>query len=173
MYEVSELMATAKWKLAKGKTWRSKLEAEHPNHGKVVPVPVRMQKRFGTGTMLIPRPLDVDAIMRRAKKGKLVTQAQIREKLAGEAGADSACPMTTGMFIRIAAETAEEDLRAGRKRVTPYWRMIKDDGQLNEKFPGGAKAQAAKLRQEGFTIQAARGCQAPRVTDFDKHLVAF
>ena len=121
--------------------------------------------------MLIPRPLDVDGVMRQANKGKLVTQSQIREKLAREAGADSTCPMTTGMFTRIAAETAEEDLRAGRKRVTPYWRTIKDDGQLNEKLPGGANAQAARLRQEGFAIQAAAGRQAPRVADFDKHLV--
>ena len=79
-----------------------------------------MQKRFGTGTMLIPRPLDVDAIMRRAKKGKLVTQAQIREKLAGEAGADSACPMTTGMFIRIAAKRRRrtfERAGSGSRRI--------------------------------------------------------
>jgi hypothetical protein len=47
---------TTKWKLAKGKTWRQKLEQEHPNHGRIVAIPPRMQKRFGTGTMLIPKP---------------------------------------------------------------------------------------------------------------------
>ena len=59
------------WKLKAGATWRQKLEQEHPNHGKIVPIPPRMQKRFGTGTMVIPRPLDVDAVMRKARKGKL------------------------------------------------------------------------------------------------------
>ena len=49
-------MARAKWKLAEGKTWRQKLEQEHPNHGKIVAVPARMRKRFGRGTMLIPKP---------------------------------------------------------------------------------------------------------------------
>ena len=165
-------MATAKWKLAKGKTWRQKLTQEHPNHGKVVPVPPRMRKRFGTGTMLIPRPIDVDAIMRSVRKGKLITQSRIREWLARAAGADSACPLTTGMFIRIAAEAANEDLHAGKKRVTPYWRTIKDDGGLNDKFPGGAKAQAASLRREGFTIRPAKGAGAPKVSDFEKSLVS-
>ncbi len=62
-----------------------------------------MQKRFGTGTMLIPKPLDVDALIRKVRKGKLVTQARIREKLAKEFKADTACPITTGIFVRIAA----------------------------------------------------------------------
>lgn len=162
---------TATWKLGKGKTWRQKLEQEHPNHGKIVPVPPRMQKRFGTGTMLIPRPLYVDAAMRKPKRGKLVTQSAIGNKLAKESGADSACPMTTGIFVRIVAEAAEEDRLEGKKRITPYWRTIKDDGKLNEKFPGGGKAQAAKLRLEGFTIRVGKGKQPPRVEDYQKYIV--
>ena len=162
---------TATWRLAEGKTWRQKLKEEHPNHGKVLPVPARMQKRFGTGLMLIPRPLDVDAAMRMAKKGKLITQSQIRDQLAAESNADCTCPLTTGIFIRVAAEAAEEDQRAGKKRITPYWRTIRDDGKLMEKFPGGPRAQAVRLRREGFTIQPGKGKQPPRVKDFDKYLV--
>ena len=138
-------MATIKWKLKAGMTWRRKLEQEHPKHGKLVPVPPRMHKRFGTGTMLIPRPLDVDAIVRQVRKGKLITQSALGDRLAQQSRADSTCPMTTGIFLRMVAEAAEEDLRGGKKRVTPYWRTIKDDGKLNEKFPGGVKAQAAHL----------------------------
>ena len=164
-------MAKVKWKLAKGKTWRGKLEEEHPNHGKVVAIPPRMQKRFGKGTMLIPRPRDVDAAMRQAKKGTLITQSQIRDQLARASSADHSCPLTTGIFVRVVAEAAEEDREAGKKRITPYWRTIKDDGKLNEKFPGGVRAQAAKLRQEGFTIQAGKGKQPPSVKDFETYLV--
>ncbi|MDI6603312.1 MAG: MGMT family protein [Patescibacteria group bacterium] len=36
--------------------------------------------------------------------------------------------------------------------VTPYWRVIKSDGSLNEKFSGGVKSQANYLKKEGFTI---------------------
>ncbi len=164
-------MAKTGWKLPKGSTWRQKLEQEHPNHGKIVPVPLRMQKRFGTGTMLIPRPLDVDAVMRKVRKGKLITASRIRDEVASQSKADSACPMTTGMFIRIVAEAAEEDRRAEKKRITPYWRTIKDNGDLNEKFPGQAKAQAAKLRAEGFAIEPGKGKRPPKVKDFERYLM--
>ena len=166
-------MAKVTWKLAKGKTWRQKLEQDHPNHGKIVRIPPRMQKRFGTGTMVIPRPLDVDAAMREVRKGKLVTQSALRDRLARDSKVDHACPLTTGIFLRIAAEAAEESRRAGKKRITPYWRTIRDNGRLNEKFPGGARAQAALLRAEGFTIQAGKGKQPPRVIDFERSLVRF
>jgi len=159
------------WKPGGGATWRQKLEQQHPSHGKIVTVPPRMQKSFGTGTMLIPRPLDVDAVMRSVRKGRLMTSSQVRDRLAKQAHADSACPLTTGIFMRVVAEAAEEDARAGRQRVTPYWRTIKDNGALNEKFPGGAAAQAARLRAEGFAIEAGRGKQPPRIREFERYLV--
>ena len=161
----------AKWRLAEGKTWRGKLEEEHPNHGKVVRIPAKMQKRFGRGTMLIPRPLDMDGLIRKIRKGKLLSQSQLRDKLAAAAGAHCACPLTSGMFLRIVAEAAEEDLAGGKKRVTPYWRVIKDDGGLNDRFPGGAKAHAKRLRAEGFSIAPAKGKKPPKVRDFDRFLV--
>lgn len=145
-------MAKKTWKLAAGKTWRGKLEAEHANHDKVVRIPPGMQKSYGKGTLLIPRPLDVDAVMRSVRPSRLITIGQIRQKLAKAAKATYACPLTTGIFIRIAAEAAEEDLRNGRKKITPYWRTIRDDGTLHEKLPGGIKAQAVKLRSEGVTV---------------------
>lgn len=160
-----------KWKLPKGATWKQKLEQRHVNHGKVVPVPPGMQKRYGNGTMLIPQPLDVDALMRKAGRGKLVTVSQIRARLAADAHADHACPFSTGIFVRIVAEAAEEAVRAGKKRVTPYWRTIRDDGSLYEKFPGGTRAQAAKLRAEGFKITPGRGKRPPAVKDFEQSLV--
>ncbi len=126
----------------------------------------------GRGKMLIPRPIDVDALMRRVQKGKLVTVDQIRDKLAKDCMADLTCPMTSGIFMRITAEAAEEDLKRGVKDITPYWRVIKSDGSLNDKFPGGVEAQAARLREEGHTITAGKGKKPPRVKDFEKVLQA-
>jgi hypothetical protein len=157
--------------LARVRSWQQKLEEQHPSHGKIVPVPPRWRARFGTGTMLIPRPLDVDALMRAVRRGKLTTQSALRERLARDAGADHACPLTTGIFVRIVAEAAEEQRRAGAKRITPYWRTIRDDGRLNEKFPGGARAQAKRLREEGFRIRPPRGSGPPAVEGFERHLV--
>ena len=120
--------------------------------------------------MLIPAPLDVDALIRKVEKGKLLTDTQIRERLARNFHADLTCPMTTGIFIRIAAETAEEDLRNGKEQITPYWRVIKGDGSLNEKLPGGVEAQAAHLRAEGHNIEPGKGKKPPHVKDFEKSL---
>ena len=121
------------------KTWREKLEVEL--------TPKVIDDPRGRGKMLIPIPLDVDALVRRVEKGKLITDKQIRERLARNFHADLTCPMTTGIFIRIVAETAEEDVINGREDITPYWRVIKPDGSLMKKFPGGTEAQAARLRK--------------------------
>lgn len=99
-----------------------------------------------------------------------MTQDQIRKRLAKDFKADVTCPITTGIFVRIAAEAAEEDRRGGRKQITPYWRVIKADGGLNEKFPGDTKAQAAHLRKEGYSIQPGKGKNPPKVKDFEKTL---
>jgi len=129
------------------KSWREKLEVAH--EAKVVAISPKMRKQLGTGTMLIPKPLDVDAMIRKVPRGKVLTLTALREKLARAAGADVACAMVTGMFVRIVAEAAEEDLRAGKARVTPWWRVVRDDGKLFEKLPG----QAEHLEEEGHEIQ--------------------
>jgi hypothetical protein len=120
--------------------------------------------------MLIPKPFDIDAIIRKVKKGKLITQAQIREKLAKDFNVNVTCPITTGIFIRIIAEVAEEDLKKGEQEVAPYWRVISSDGSLNPKFPGGIRKQAYRLREEGFTI-IEKG-KILKVKEFEKYLVS-
>ena len=141
------------------KTWREKLD--NPNLPKVVPIPAKMRKTCGTGTMLVPSPRDVDAFIRTVPKGHLVTVKRIREVLAGKYAADVTCPLTTGIFVWISAEAAEEAAREGKSRITPYWRVVKDDGSLNPKFPGGVEAQAERLRDEGHRIDTSR--RIPRV----------
>jgi hypothetical protein len=138
---------------------------DNPDLPKVVPIPPRMQKRFGNGTMLIPSPREVDALIRTVSKGRIVTVSKMREFLAGKYAASVTCPLTTGIFVRIAAEAAEEEARAGKVRITPYWRVVKDDGSLNPKFPGGAERQAERLRAEGHRILPAKGKQPPRVAE--------
>jgi alkylated DNA nucleotide flippase Atl1 len=158
--------------IGKEKTkWRAKLERDHPSHGKIVDTPPKMRNRTSQGRMLIPEPLKMDALIRTIKKGKLVTIPQLMDRLAKVAGADCACPMTTGIFLRIVAETAEEDLREGRKRITPYWRVLKKGGLLNPKYPGGVQAQAARLQEEGHGIQPGTGKKPPVVTEYETVLV--
>ena len=43
----------------------------NPNLPKVVAIPPRMQKRFGTGTMLVPSPGEIEAFIRTVRKSRI------------------------------------------------------------------------------------------------------
>jgi len=139
---------------------------DNPALPKVVDIPPRWQKWSGPGGMLIPSPRQVEAIIRAVRKGGLITVTQMREVLAAQHMTETTCPLTTGIFVRIAAEAAEEDAKSGKSRITPYWRVVKEDGSLNPKFPGGAARQAQRLRAEGHRILPAKGTRPPRVAGF-------
>src|SRR5215467_12263415 len=135
----------------KKKTWAEKL-ADSKGLPRVGPVTGKMTKRWGTGTMVIPAPVEVDALMKQVPKGRVVTINELRVALATKHKADFACPITTGIFSWIAAHAAAEAENAGAKRFTPYWRTLKTGGELNPKYPGGMQYLARRLRAEGHTI---------------------
>ncbi len=145
------------------KTAREKLEIQN-NLPKIKSAPAV----WGGGRMLIPHPTEVDALTRKVGKGKIVTLDEIREVLARKHGADICCPMTAGMFINLVAAAAEEDRSAGKRRITPYWRCLKKDGELNPKFPYGLKGQQVQLEGEGHLI-VKRGKRL-FVADYEKKL---
>ncbi len=146
--------------------WRDKLEK--PQEPKVVDVSEKMQARFGKGKMIIATSMIIDGIVRKIPKGKLTTVSTIMDRLCEDFGTDSACPMTTGIFLGIVAKAAEENRAAGRKKIAPYWRVLKSKGALNPKFPGGMDAHAAKLEAEGHEIDRTR--KTWKVQDFSKRL---
>lgn len=111
-----------------------------------------MARQWGEGTMVIPSPREVDEIMRKVPKGKLITINQIREIVARRHGATLGCPITTGIHARIAAGAAGEDEAEGKKRITPYWRTLKGEGEVNPKYPGGLRAQKRRLESEGHRV---------------------
>ena len=152
------------------KTWQEKL-ADSKDLPRVVEITGKMSKRWGTGTLVIPAPREVDEIMGKVPRDKLITINQIREIVARKHGATVGCPMTTGIFVNIAARAAEEAAAEGKRGITPYWRTLKSKGELNEKYPGGVEAQAAYLREEGHTIEPGKGKKPPIVKDFEKALV--
>jgi alkylated DNA nucleotide flippase Atl1 len=153
------------------KSWREKLENPPPGLPKVVEVPQNWEKRMGGKRVLVPTPLQVDELIHKVPKGRLATVGQIRQQLAETCAAESTCPMTTGIHLRIVSEAAEEDRALGKRTVTPYWRIIKEDGSLNPKFAGGVESQSARLLEEGHTIDPAKGNKPPKVHHFEKKLV--
>jgi len=136
----------------KKKSWTEKLY-DSKDFPRIEKITEKMSKRWGaTGTVVIPSPLEVDELMRKIPKGKLTTINQIREYLAKKHGATICCPLTSGMFARIAAEAAEEQKQQGKKDTTAYWRTLKEGGIINPKYPGGTETQKQLLEQEGHTI---------------------
>lgn len=113
--------------MPKKKTWTEKLH-DSKDLPKVEKITDKMSKRWGTGTVVIPAPIEVSEIMKRVPEGKLLTINDIRAALAKKHGATIGCPITTGIFAWVAANAAEEQRQKGEKQITPYWRTLKKGG---------------------------------------------
>ena len=137
--------------MSKKKSWSEKLK-DNKGLPQVQKITDKMSKRWGTGTVAIPAPMEVNEIMRRVPRGKLVTINEIRAALAKKHGATIGCPITTGIFAWIAANAAEEQRQKGERDTTPYWRTLKTGGEINPKYPGGVEAQKILLEKEGHEV---------------------
>jgi alkylated DNA nucleotide flippase Atl1 len=151
------------------KSWTEKLN-DCKDLPRVEPISERNRAKWGNGTMVIPTPLEVDALMKTVPRGKVTTINHIREALARRHGATIGCPITTGIFAWIAAHAAQEKASGGEKEITPYWRTLRSDGALNPKYPGGVQVQALKLTDEGFEVEFFKGNKLPKVKNFEKKL---
>lgn len=137
--------------MSKRKSWVEKLK-DSKGLPKVEIITDKMSKRWGTGTVVIPAPIEVNEIMRNVPEGKLLTINEIRAALAKKHGATIGCPITTGIFAWVAANAAEEQRQKGEKSITPYWRTLKTGGVINEKYPGGVEGQKKLLEKEGHQV---------------------
>ena len=68
------------------KTWREKLE-DSKDLPRVVEITGKMSTKWGTGSVCIPAPIEVDGIMKQVPEGKVITINQIREVVAKRHGA--------------------------------------------------------------------------------------
>ena len=105
-------------------------------------------EKYGGNRMYFAPPIDYDTGMKKVPFGKVITVGEIREYFAKQSGADFTEPITAGIFVSIAAWASFQ--RSDNE--TPYWRTLKANGELNEKYPGGAAAQKEKLEKEGHVI---------------------
>jgi hypothetical protein len=153
--------------MPRSKSWREKL-ADDKDLPMVGPVTGPMQKKWGEVMMVIPAPREVDAIMKKVPRGKLITINEIRTHLATKHKATIACPITTGIFAWIAAHAAEEAAAEGVKSITTYWRTLKVGGEINPKYPGGVEQIRKRLEAEGHRV-VTKG-KRTFVADYDKRL---
>jgi len=166
-------------KKAMKKTWLEKLEDK-----KTLPKVLKLEKSFpcynavhkmgvnaGDPVVLV-NASEIIPIMADVPRGKLITIWEICKIIAKKHKVKGCCSLTTGIFIMTIANAAEEVIARGEKSVLikiPYWRTLKSDGFLNEKYPGGQEAQRRLLEKEGFKI-ITRG-KKYQVTDYKNFLV--
>lgn len=124
-------------------------------------------EKYGGNRMYFAPPIDYDKVMKKVPFGKVITVGKIREHFAALSGADFTEPITAGIFVSIAAWASHQ--RTEDK--TPFWRTLKANGELNEKYPGGLEAQKKKLEEEGHTvIEKGRTNIRYYVKDYEKAL---
>lgn len=105
-------------------------------------------KKYGGNKMFFAPPIYYDELIRKVPKGKLLTISQIRTYLAKKYDADFTDPMTAGIFVNIVAWASYQR----NNDITPYWRILKSNGELNSKYPEGIELQKKLLEEEGHII---------------------
>lgn len=134
--------------------WIEKRENPSGDIPKVFKVEGKMIGRWGSkpgDTCAIATPRIIDDLIRKVPEGKLITINELRQMIAKKYKTDMACPITTGIFAWIDANAAEEERAAGKRDITPWWRVLKE-GYLSEKYPGYPSQQKAMLEAEGHKV---------------------
>lgn len=129
------------------KTWLQKFNSDKPHVVKTI------DKKFadmpaGT-TMFIATPKIVDEYVNHIPRGVSVDIPTLRKDLAAEYDAEKTCPVTTSIFLRVAAEVAYEQYQAGKdlESITPFWRVITPKMPIAKKLTCGV-AFIEKMRAE-------------------------
>jgi hypothetical protein len=139
-------------KPAKGKTWTDKVN--DPTKEFIVK---KLDKDFADMPagckMLIATPKIIDDYLRHIPKGKSTNLLTMRKDLAAEYHADYTCPVTSGIFLRIASEAAYEQIQNGTplSKVAPFWRLIDEKSPMNKKFSFGTGFVKEQRKKEKIT----------------------
>lgn len=157
------------------KTWNEKLADK-----KDLPKILKLEKNFpcynavhkmgaeAGDSIVLVNPSEVVEVMKKVPRGEIITIVEICKTIAKKHKVKDCCSLTTGIFIMIVANAAEESLGEGKDLNIPYWRTLKTDGFLNEKYPGGQDSHKRLLEKEGFKV-ISRG-KRYKVADFEKYL---
>lgn len=131
------------------KSWRDRLKGDGKQN-LLGPIPPRMERKWGPGSMIVPNGVEVEAMVARIPEGSVATSLEIAQAIALKHGTTIACPATTSIYMWIAAHASEESPSPADE--IPFWRALKVDGELNENYPGGIERQRAMLEAEGHSI---------------------
>ena len=116
----------------------------------------KMGANVGDEIVLV-NPSDVIPLMAVVPVGKVITLMEICLGLAEKYSVNGCCTLTAGIFTLTIANAVEELKGQGETTSLskiPWWRTVKSDGFLNDKFPGGQETQKLRLELEGLKVIA-------------------
>ena len=79
--------------------------------------------------MLISSPKSIASYIYKIPYGEQKTIKQMRHELALSSHAHNTCPLTTGIFLRVAIEASLEGYQSIEGNTLPFWRLF------DEKYP--------------------------------------
>jgi hypothetical protein len=102
-------------------------------------------------TMLISSPGEIANYVARIPAGETRTMDRLRNELARKAGAQSMCPVTTAIYLRVVAEVALRDLQEGKplEAVVPFWRVVLPGSKIAGKLSCGPDYLVHLIALEG------------------------
>jgi len=148
--KTSKSTSTVKTSGGRGKTWAEKFST------RTQPEVKKLDKDFADmkagSKMLIATPAIIDEYVRQVPEGNQVDVPTIRRDLAETFQADATCPVTTGIFLRIAAEKAYEEHQQGKslKKIMPFWRAVSPKSPLAKKLACGEDFIQSQRKREGI-----------------------
>ena len=99
--------------------------------------------------MLISSPRSIANYVAKIPYGTEKSVKLMRRELAENANADNTCPLTCGIFLRIAIEASIEQSN-GAKPDLPFWRVIDRNSSLIKKLPISEKYLTELRTSEGL-----------------------
>ena len=96
--------------------------------------------------MLISSPEVISSYISRIPVGTTITPKEMRHALAKEKGADNTCPVTTGIFLRIAIEEVLGVFKIDDAPI-PFWRVIDEKHPILKKL-GISPSEITRMRQK-------------------------
>ena len=87
-------------------------------------------------TLFVANPKIVDQYIRDIPTGQSRTIVQMRRALAQSRNADATCPVSTAIFLRIAAQAAIDEMEDGceTELVSPFWRVLRASDKITERL---------------------------------------
>ncbi|MFM9841704.1 MAG: hypothetical protein ACKVOI_01915 [Dongiaceae bacterium] len=132
------------------KSWTEKFQSSRPHEVKPAPMDIAGMKKGEI--MLIPSPTIIAKFIEGIPRGRSLDVKTFRRKLARRYKAEVACPITTGILLRIVAEAALEAHEQGKALadITPFWRVMDAESPTAAKLSCGSAFVSKLRRQEGI-----------------------